>query len=383
MAAKKNPASVPVGSANRIPKRASLVEETTAVLKEGIAGGRWLEVLPGEHELGAELHISRSTLRKALQLLYRQGVLAGGGHGKRHQVVATARRGRHAAGGAWQGTEVRVLCSLPERELISLTKTALQHFHSEVEAANLKFRFECAPRLKSRRPGTYLKLLTDQPGVAGWVLLGASAEVQHWFAESGLPAMVFGARFPGVRLPCAEYASHAVGRHAGLEFLRRGHRRIAFIHPAVNFAGDNQCDDGLREAVRQQGGEAEVIDGKFEPTQPGIRRTMELLLARQSPPTAFFVTQPNFVWPVIGCLQLAGRVIPRDAAVISRANDLFLATAVPEVARYRHDGANLGKVAARLMVSLINGGTDPTSSRTVMPEFIAGETIGPVPPKAT
>lgn len=359
------------------------MEETAIVLKEGLAGGRWLEFLPGEHELCAELHISRSTLRKALQLLYRQGMLTGGGHGKRHQVVAKPLRNGKAAVAAWQGNEVRVLCSLPERELISLTKTTLQHFHSEVEAAGLAFRFECLPRLKSRRPGAYLKLLTDQPSVAGWVLLGTSEEVQQWFANSGLPAMVLGARFPSVRMPCAEYASHAVGRHAGLEFLRRGHRRIAIIHPAVNFAGDNQCDDGLREAVRQQGGDAEVIDGKYEPTLPGIRRVMELLLARQQPPTAFFVTQPNFVWPVIGCLQLAGRAIPRDAAVISRANDLFLATAVPEVARYRHDGAHLGKVAARLMISLINGGTDASSSRTVMPEFITGETIGPVPPKAT
>jgi hypothetical protein len=34
------------------------------------------------------------------------------------------------------------------------------------------------------------------------------------------------------------------------------------------------------------------------------------------------------------------------------------------------------------MLAIVNGGTDAASCRTVMPEFIAAETIGPVPRKA-
>jgi hypothetical protein len=363
---------------NRIPRRMSLVEETIAVLTEGIERGRWRGMLPGEHELCAELHVSRTTLRKALQALHHRKVLTGGGHGRR-RLLAGGKRARKAVAEAWHGNEVRVLCTLNERDLISITKTALQHFHSEVESAGLMFRFEHCPRLKGQRGDAEMREFTNQPAVAGWVLLGACEAAQQWFARSGLPAMVFGARFPGVRIPCVEYASRALGRHAGLEFLRRGHRRIAIIYPAVGFPADEQCAEGVREAVAQQGGgQAEVVDGKYEPSVEGIRKVMGRLLGREHAPTGFLVTQPNFVWPVLGCLQLAGRSVPRDAAVISRANDLFLATAIPEVTRYRHDGAQLGKIAGQLMVSIIRGQAAPDTVRMIMPEFVPGETIGPV-----
>jgi DNA-binding LacI/PurR family transcriptional regulator len=128
--------------------------------------------------------------------------------------------------------------------------------------------------------------------------------------------LVLGGRFPGVRARGFEFSSGAVGRHAGLEFLRRGHPRIAIIRPTMAFAGDAQCGEGLREAVRQHASGAEVVDGEQERILAGIRKVMERLLARAHPPTAFFVPRPNFVWPVIGCLRLAGRAISGDAAVM-------------------------------------------------------------------
>jgi DNA-binding LacI/PurR family transcriptional regulator len=363
---------------NRTPQRRSLVEETIDVLKEGIECGRWCEMLPGEYELCADLHVSRTTLRKALQALHRKKVLTGGGHGKRHQLVA-AQRSRKTPHDAWQGNEVRVLSTVSERDLVGITKTALQQFHSEVESAGLVFRFDYCPRLKSRRKDEELRELTNQPTVAGWVLYFACEAVQHWFARSGLPAMVCGTRFPGVKIPCVEYANLALGRHAGLEFLRRGHQCIAFIYPAAAFAGDVQCAEGLREAVDQCAtGQAEVVDGKYEPTLDGIRRLMDRLIRRPQPPTAFLVAQPNFVWPVIGCLQLAGRAVPRDAAVISRADDLFLTTSLPEVTRYRHDGVQFGKASAQIMVSIIRGHVPPDTIRMIVPDFVLGETVGPV-----
>lgn len=53
---------------NRLPQKVSLVAQTASVILEEIESGRWIGSLPGEHELCAQLHVSRRTVRAALKL---------------------------------------------------------------------------------------------------------------------------------------------------------------------------------------------------------------------------------------------------------------------------------------------------------------------------
>lgn len=55
-----------------IPHRFSLVAETVRVLRDGLSSGRWTGYFPGEHELCAELRVSRMTLRVAIEQLARE-----------------------------------------------------------------------------------------------------------------------------------------------------------------------------------------------------------------------------------------------------------------------------------------------------------------------
>src|SRR5437868_5906891 len=59
----------------RLPQRHSLVSQTTDILREEIARGAWAKFLPGERELAIRLCISRPTLRAALDILRREGVI--------------------------------------------------------------------------------------------------------------------------------------------------------------------------------------------------------------------------------------------------------------------------------------------------------------------
>ena len=52
--------------AKRRGGKPSLVEQVVGALRHSIADGRWADHLPGELQLCDDLHVSRTTLRKAL-----------------------------------------------------------------------------------------------------------------------------------------------------------------------------------------------------------------------------------------------------------------------------------------------------------------------------
>jgi LacI family transcriptional regulator len=71
-----------------VPKRHSLVTETTALLREAIAAGRWPDLLPGERKLCQQMQIGRDTLRAAIQQLEQEGLVLGGEAGKQRKILA-------------------------------------------------------------------------------------------------------------------------------------------------------------------------------------------------------------------------------------------------------------------------------------------------------
>jgi DNA-binding transcriptional regulator YhcF (GntR family) len=71
----------------RVPQRPSLVSQTVDILKEEIRSGRWNKWLPGEHELCAQLHVSRRTMRAALDQLQSRGIVRCS-HGKRRKIAS-------------------------------------------------------------------------------------------------------------------------------------------------------------------------------------------------------------------------------------------------------------------------------------------------------
>ena len=70
----------------RLPKKISLVAQTAVAIREAISLGRWKRRLPGEHELCSQLHVSRRTVRAALDQLCYDGLVKCC-HGKRREII--------------------------------------------------------------------------------------------------------------------------------------------------------------------------------------------------------------------------------------------------------------------------------------------------------
>src|SRR5687768_15783734 len=88
-----------------LPHPISLAESAAAVIEQGLANGRWAQ-LPGERKLAAELEIGRSTVRKALELLTREGQLGAPAQGRRRCVEACP-----TTGAALRGLRIGLLSS--------------------------------------------------------------------------------------------------------------------------------------------------------------------------------------------------------------------------------------------------------------------------------
>ena len=64
-------------------------ERVAAHLREGIQQGQWGDQFPGEQQLARDLDVSRHTVRRALQILEKEGVLGGHGHGRSRSITST------------------------------------------------------------------------------------------------------------------------------------------------------------------------------------------------------------------------------------------------------------------------------------------------------
>jgi len=60
----------------KTPQRQTLIKQTVDALREGMDSGIWKNALPGERELCRRFQVSRPTLRAALEIVQREGLIA-------------------------------------------------------------------------------------------------------------------------------------------------------------------------------------------------------------------------------------------------------------------------------------------------------------------
>jgi LacI family transcriptional regulator len=351
-----------------------LVDHVIDTLRRSIADGRWADALPGELQLCNDLHVSRTTLRKALEQLHREGVLTGAGNGRRH-LIASPTGGRKDKASA--PLEVAVLSSSEEHHMVSAGRIALDCLRLDLKAAGYGLQYIHMPRdMKERQTLRALKRVQARTDIAGWVLLGCSEIVQRSFAQSGLPVVIMGPVYPGINLPHVKFANHQVGMHAAGEFLRRKHRSVAFLQPQCWMLSDVEFVDGMRETLAASQCKVRLRVETHENSSNGIRRLVDRLLASPEPPTAFVISHPLYAFALVSSLMIRGLRIPEEVAIVSRMNDTLLALAVPKLSCYHYDGAKLGRGVVALLLPLMRKSRRRARSRELLPEQLRGETLG-------
>ncbi len=182
-------------------------------------------------------------------------------------------------------------------------------------------------------------------------------------------------RWPGVATD-AESAGAIAAEH----LISLGHKRIAFIGPAIDAHAFRMRERGFWKKLSANGislpseylvrANATAVDG---------RAAMRSLLMLESRPTAVFCVNDVIA---IGALKacVAGKVsVPSDISIIG-CDDIELAQLVtPELTTVRVPAGELGARAARLLIRAIEGEKEKKASRPLPVTLIKRGTTATVP----
>jgi LacI family transcriptional regulator len=353
-------------------RRASLVSQTIALLERGLQEARWVGRLPGQHELCAQLMISRTTLRAALQALARRGAIE-----LRQGRAMTIRAQPSVPLPSLQLTQVVLLLPAPLWRL----RPAVARWASELRPLLLQSQLELIlvedGRHYRSRPGCYLQKLVSAHPRSAWVLFAGTFAMQQWFSTRRLPAILVGSVFPGIDLPSIEYDHAAIAQHAAGQLAVAGHTRTAILLQRTGSAADATTCDAFA-AARPAGTPAPLVlehDGSLAQIEARLRR----LAGLRDRPTALFVTKTLALPTTHTVLPRLGIEIPRDLSVICREDDTFLEYLVPAVARYSSDSAAIARKLAVALARLASGQSLKITHERLMPRFVPGRSVASPP----
>jgi DNA-binding LacI/PurR family transcriptional regulator len=361
----------------RLPKRKSLIYETAATLKQWIATGLVKDVLPGELDLKDRLRVGRDTVRSALKLLTSEGWLEAGRQGRQRRIRAAKLTKEKKS--AQAGLPVTFLS--PYAVDLGQTVAEMEDTRERLAEMGRELQYVSPEIFRLKEPESQLENLVHSHRSAAWVLCGSSYPIQKWFAKQGLPALVHGWPYPGVNLPYVTRDWEPAAFHAGLQFIRNGHRNFGLFEFIERGAGAMLIENGLRRALAtaENGGRLSLF--KDQRTPESIARAYESAFRLKDRPTAMVLTSSNHLLTSLSWLVSKGIRVPEDVSLVVLPYDVWYSEFYPPLSHYKSNTKIFAHGMAERVLELVEYGRVIRKSLEVRVEFVPGATIGPAPQK--
>jgi len=322
------------------------------------------DLLPSEAGLCEEYSISVTTARRALLELVKEGVVyrkAGIGT----IVASRVRRAKVAflsidyKGDAWRRTPSAM------GEIVAGIGEACWQRAADFSMTGVDGEEVVA----------YLRGLAEERSVDG-ILLRSAEDVEEEFLEvlegAGMPYVVVKRRIPGRRMNCVISDDLSGAEMATSHLLDLGHRRIGFVcaKPHITFAQERL--QGYREALGQRGIEPDSHLVRQQPnftTEEGYRAVKDLL-ELPSPPSALFVASDTMALGAYRAIRDLSLDVPYDVSLVGYDDISPAAVLQPPLTTVRTSYYDFGRLAAELLLDIVDGREAPPQQRIVEPVLI-------------
>ncbi len=214
---------------------------------------------------------------------------------------------------------------------------------------------ETAPDPSSNE--VYLALAREKR-IDGFIISGPRVDDRALLRlhQDGVPIVLLG-RLPDVDIPSVDVDNVRAAYNAVSHLIRLGHRRIGMItNGPLRYTASRDRLLGYRQALERHEIPYDpdlVVEGQF--TAESGEAAVERLLALDPPPTALFVASDTVALGALVALRRRGLQIPEDMALVG-FDDIPLAAYVdPPLTTVRVPAYELGREAARLLLTLVQG----------------------------
>ena len=362
--------SLPVQTVHPL-RRLSLAQQTAAHLRSGLCTGRWRETLPGVTLLATDLDVSPPTIRAALRLLEKEGLLRSRGRGRSRTV---------APGGA-PPQPLRVGILLHDSPLLGQSQSSqdLLQIQHDLEAAGNEVFFSGKSQVELHHDVQRIVRHVQESSADAWVVDAGSRGLLEWFAGQAVPAIALYGRSDG--LPIARSGPDKVPAilEATRQLIALGHQRIVLIvlgprrKPTPGKAEQAFLDELAAHGVST--GDYHLPD--WEETPEGFSTLLETLF-RTTPPTALIVDETPRVIAAMHFLARHRIRVPEEVSLVSTDYDSSLAWCSPTVAHIFWDPAPVVRRIVRWIAALRKGNWD-RKTINFPAEFRPGGSIGSAP----
>lgn len=167
----------------------------------------------------------------------------------------------------------------------------------------------------------------------------------------------------------------AAGAEATEHLISLGHRRIGVITGPLISPISRDRLNGVRDAVgrRKWGDEVRIRNGDFS-VESGYAEATRLLDEDQV--TAIFCFSDEMAIGALAAVRAAGLACPKDISVVGFDDIRFANYLKPALTTIAQPSTEIGKRAVRILLSIIEGKRERTTSQTLPHKLVIRESTG-------